>query len=229
MKRFALYFILSVLILTACTDGDKATQTAKPVDTIPVMVMQIRKCSKLYTAEYRVRKIVTHDDDVRLKGSMFNQKFDFSMPLSSRKIAIPMEAKLKAYIDFGSFSEQNIAISGDKVEITLPDPRVELTSSRIDHDRIKKHVAFMRSNFTDAEMASYEQQGRRQIIQSIPQMGIIEMARQSAAHALVPILAQMGYKEENITITFRKDFTTGDLPMLLDDNSIEYGKYNKQQ
>lgn len=229
MKRFALYFILSVLMLTACTDGDKATQTAKPVDTIPVMVMQIRKCSKLYTAEYRVRKIVTHDDDVRLKGSMFNQKFDFSMPLSSRKIAIPMEAKLKAYIDFGSFSEQNIAISGDKVEITLPDPRVELTSSRIDHDGIKKHVAFMRSRFTDAEMASYEQQGRRQIIQSIPQMGIIEMARQSAAHALVPILAQMGYKEENITITFRKDFTTGDLPMLLDDNSIEYGKYNKQQ
>ena len=82
----------------------------------------------------------------------------------------------------------------------------------------------MRSNFTDAEMASYEQQGRRQIIQSIPQMGIIEMARQSAAHALVPILAQMGYKEENITITFRKDFTTGDLPMLLENNNMEYGK-----
>ena len=229
MKSFAHYYSLFVLMLTACTDGEKATKTAKTVDTIPVMVMQIRKCSKLYTAEYRVRKIVTHDDDVRLKGSMFNQKFDFSMPLSSRKIAIPMEAKLKAYIDFGSFSEQNIAVSGDNVEITLPDPRVELTPSSIDHDGIKRHVAFMRSNFTDAEMAAYEQQGRRQIIQSIPQMGIIEMARQSAAHTLVPILAQMGYKEENITITFRKDFTTGDLPMLLDDNSIEYGKYNKQQ
>ena len=224
MKRFALYLIVSVLVLTACMEGGETKKADEPVDTIPVMVTQRRKCSKLYTAEYRVRKIVTHDDDVRLKGSMFNQKFDFSMPMSSRKIAIPMEAKLKAYVDFSSFSEQNIAVSGDKVEITLPDPRVELTSSRIDHDGIKKHVAFMRSNFTDAEMASYEQQGRRQIIQSIPQMGIIEMARQSAAHALVPILAQMGYKEENITITFRKDFTTGDLPMLLENNNMEYGK-----
>ena len=224
MKRFALYFILSVLILTACTDGDKATQTAKPVDTIPVMVMQIRKCSKLYTAEYRVRKIVTHDDDVRLKGTMFNRKFDVSMPMSTRKIAIPMEAKLKAYIDFGTFSEKNIIKSGDKVEIVLPDPKVELTSSRIDHGGIRKHVALTRPDFTDAEMTSYEQQGRRQIIESIPQTGIFEMARESAAHALVPILARMGYNEEDITITFRKDFTEGDLPEILENSSMEYGK-----
>ena len=149
MKRFALYFILSVLMLTACTDGDKATQTAKPVDSIRVMVIPIRKCSKLYTAQCRVRMIVTHDDDVRLKGSMFNQKFDFSMPLSSRKIAIPMEAKLKAYIDFGSFSEQNIAVSGDNVEITLPDPRAELTASRIDQHGTKKHGDCKRSNYND--------------------------------------------------------------------------------
>lgn len=229
MERFALYLILSVLALAACTEGDKAGQAAKPVDTIHVMVMQIRQCSKLYTAEYRVRKIVTHDDNVRLKGSMFNREFDISMPLSSRKIAIPMEAKLKAYIDFGSFSERNITVRGGKVEITLPDPKVELTSSRIDHDGIRKHVALMRPTFTDAEMASYEQQGRRQIIKSIPQMGIIEMARQSAAHALVPILAQTGFKEEDITITFRKEFTYGDLPMLLEDNNIEYGKNSRQQ
>lgn len=90
MKKLTLYLILLATALAAC-HGDQATRkAAKPLDTIPVMVMQIRKCSKLYTAEYRVRKIVTHDDDVRLKGSMFNQKFDFSMPLSSRKIAIPM-------------------------------------------------------------------------------------------------------------------------------------------
>ena len=59
-------------------EGGETKKADEPVDTIPVMVTQIRKCSKLYTAEYRVRKIVTHDDDVRLKGSMFNQKFDFS-------------------------------------------------------------------------------------------------------------------------------------------------------
>ena len=224
MKRFALYLIVSVLVLTACMEGGETKKADEPVDTIPVMVTQIRKCSKLYTAEYRVRKIVTHDDDVRLKGTMFNRKFDVSMPMSTRKIAIPMEAKLKAYIDFGTFSEKNIIKTGDKVEIVLPDPKVELTSSRIDHGGIRKHVALTRPDFTDAEMTSYEQQGRRQIIESIPQTGIFEMARESAAHALVPILARMGYNEEDITITFRKDFTEGDLPEILENSSMEYGK-----
>lgn len=229
MRKLALYIIMSTLALAACTGGGKSRKADNAIDTIPVMVMQIRKCAKLYTAEYRVRKIVTHDDDVRLKGTMFNRDFNVSMPMSTRKIAIPMEAKLKAYIDFGTFSEKNIIKSGDKVEIVLPDPKVELTSSRIDHNGIKKHVALARPNFTDAEMASYEQQGRRQIIESIPQTGIIETARESAAHILVPMLAQMGYREENITITFRKDFTESDLPAILENSSMEYGKQQKQQ
>lgn len=229
MKTLILYIAFIMLALSACTDEKTANKQEEHVDTIPVMVMQIRKCSKLYTAEYRVRKIVTHDDDVRLKGSLFSQQFNFAVPMSSRKIAIPMEAKLKAYIDFGGFSENNIVAHGGKVEIILPDPKVEITSSRINHEGIKKHVSLMRSNFTDAEMASYEKQGREQIIKSIPQMGIIDMARESAAHALVPILAQLGYKEEDITITFRKDFTAEDLPMLLENNDIEYGKRKEQQ
>ena len=223
MKKLALYLLASVLVSAACTGG-KAESEAAPVDTVPVMVMQIRKCSKLYTAEYKVRKIVTHDDEVELKGSLFRRKFNIAVPMSSRKIAIPVDAKLKAYVDFGGFSEKNVDIDGDKVEIILPDPKVELTSSRIDHDGIKKHVSLIRSNFTDAEMASYEKQGRGQIIKSIPRMGIIDMARAGAAHALVPMLVRMGFKEENITITFRKEFTADDLPLLLENTPIENGR-----
>ena len=219
----ALYLLASVLVSAACTGG-KAESEAAPVDTVPVMVMQIRKCSKLYTAEYQVRKIVTHDDEVELKGSLFRRKFNIAVPMSSRKIAIPVDAKLKAYVNFGGFSEKNVDIDGDKVEIILPDPKVELTSSRVDHDGIKKHVSLIRSDFTDAEMASYEKQGRGQIIKSIPRMGIIDMARAGAAHALVPMLVRMGFKEENITITFRKEFTADDLPMLLENTTIENGK-----
>ncbi len=223
MKKLALYLLASVLVSAACTGG-KAESEAAPVDTVPVMVMQIRKCSKLYTAEYQVRKIVTHDDEVELKGSLFRRKFNIAVPMSSRKIAIPVDAKLKAYVDFGGFSEKNVDIDGDKVEIILPDPKVELTSSRVDHDGIKKHVSLIRSDFTDAEMASYEKQGRGQIIKSIPRMGIIDMARAGAAHALVPMLVRMGFKEENITITFRKEFTADDLPMLLENTTIENGR-----
>lgn len=212
------------MLLASCSSGDSTPKSEEQTDTTALMVMQIRKCARLYTAEYQVHKIVTHDDQVRLKGSFLQKEFDFSLPLSSRKIAIPIDATLKAYIDFNGFSEKNVSRSGDKIEITLPDPKVEMTSSRINHSEIKKHVAFIRSNFSDEEMTNYEKQGRAAIINSIPKLGIIGMARESAAHTLIPMIKQMGYKEENITVTFRKDFTTADLPFILDNKTLEHGK-----
>ena len=136
--------------------------------------------------------------------------------MSHRKVAIPMDATLKASVDFSTFSKNNVVKRGDKIEIILPDPKVELTATRINHEQIKRHVSMFRSNFTDKELAAYEQQGRNDIVKTIPQLGIIEMARQSAANILVPIITHLGYAEENITITFRKNFTATDMPQLMD-------------
>lgn len=223
MKRITIYLVLWTVMFAACTDKKSSDGQRSDTDTIPVLVTQIKKCARLYTAEYRVHKIVTHDDQVRLKGSFLQQKFNFTLPMTSRKIAIPIDATLKAYIDFKDFSEKNVVRSGEKIEILLPDPKVEMTSSRINHEEIKKHVSFVRSNFTDKELSNYEQQGRAAIISSIPSMGIIGMAQESAAHALIPIIRQMGFKEENIKVTFRKNFTTDDLPFILDNKTIENG------
>ena len=211
------------MIFAACSDKKRQDVRQPATDTIPVLVTQVKKCAKLYTAEYRVHKIVAHDDQVKLKGSFLQQKFDISLPLTSRKIAIPIDATLKAYIDFNDFSEKNVIRKDDKIEILLPDPKVEMTSSRINHDEIKRQVSLVRSNFSDKELVNYEQQGRMAIINSIPSMGIIDIAREGAAHALIPMIKQMGFKEENIKITFRKEFTTDDLPFILDNKVLENG------
>jgi len=221
MKRITLYLVITAMMFAACTGKEKGGGQQPTTDTIPVLITQIRKCARLYTAEYRVHKIVTHDDQVRLKGSFLQQKFNLTLPMTSRKIAIPINATLKAYIDFNDFSEKNVIRSGNKIEILLPDPKVEMTSSRINHEEIKKHVSLVRSNFTDKELANYEQQGRAAIINSIPSIGIIGMAREGAAHALIPMIKQMGFKEKDIKITFRKNFTTDDLPFILDNKTIE--------
>ena len=81
---------------------------------------------------------------------------------------------------------------------------------------MKQFVALTRHNFTDAELTSYEAQGRKQIIASIPQMGIIEQAQESAARQRVPIFTAMGYKESDITISFRKKFTISDLGQVVE-------------
>ena len=178
---------------------------AQGVDTIPMLIMQVQQCSKLYTAEYRVHKIITHDDALRFKGQLLSKSFDVKVPLADRKIAIPMDAKIKAYIDFSEFSEKNIERSGDKITIVLPDPQVVMTSSKIDQRHVKQYVGLTRAHFSDEELAGYQQQGREAILQSIPGMGIEETARANAAKVLVPMLTQLGYEEQNITIAFRKD------------------------
>lgn len=215
--------IIGVLFLAACggkegevAPTEKAVEAA-PVDTLPLLVVQIQKCSRLYTAEYKVHKIVTHDDVKRLKGSLLGKDFDWELPLGQRKIAIPMDAKLKAYIDFAQISEKNIRREGRRITITLPDPRVEMTSTKVDQRGIKEYVNWTRSDFTDAEMTQLEAQGREAIIGSIPRLGILETARRGAARVLVPIFSQMGYEEKDITVEFRKDFTERDIKQLLDE------------
>ena len=182
------------------------TDIASGIDTVPMLIMQVQQCSKLYTAEYRVHKIITHDDALRFKGQLLSKSFNVKVPLADRKIAIPMDAKIKAYIDFSEFSEKNIERSGDKITIVLPDPQVVMTSSKIDQQHVKQYVGLTRAHFSDEELARYQQQGREAILQSIPDMGIEETARANSAKVLVPMLTQLGYEEQNITIAFRKDF-----------------------
>jgi hypothetical protein len=137
------------------------------------------------------------------------------MPLGDRKIAIPMDATLKASIDMSQFSERNIEKDGNKIIIILPDPQVTLTSSKIDQKNIKEYVGLVRSHFSDKEMTDYEQQGRAAIIESIPRLGIIAAAKENAARVLVPLITQMGYEEKDIIIQFRKDYGLKDLQSLI--------------
>lgn len=217
MKQLILILSFFILLAVGCTNKKSTEESAaKAIDTIPMLVTQVQQCSRLYTTEYHIHKIVTHDDKMKLSGSFLKQDFSINLPLGDRRIAIPMDATLKAYIDLSSFSNKNIQRNGKELIITLPDPKIVLTSTKIDHKEVKQFVALTRHNFTDAELTSYEAQGRKQIIASIPQMGIIEQAQESAARQLVPIFTAMGYKESDITISFRKKFTISDLGQVVE-------------
>ena len=178
--------------------------------TIP-MITQLQACSRLYTTEYQIRTIVTHSDTTQFRGRGLLDGLRVGVPLSSRHIAIPIDATVKGYVDMADLTERNIRQEGNRLTVILPDPRVELTATKVDHKQTRQIVRFLGRNFTDAERSSFERQGRDSIIASLPQSGIIENARASAARILVPLLTQMGYKEEDITITFRKEFTGDDL------------------
>ena len=205
--RLSIKIVFETLLLMSCSRGGDTVQEEQPMatDTIPLLVMQIQKCARLYTTEYHIHKIVTHDDILKLKGNLLSKNIDVALPLGERKIAIPMDATLKAYIDFSDFSERNIERHGDKITIVLPDPQVVLTSSKINQHEIREYVGLVRSQFTDKELSSYEQQGRQAILNSVPRLGIKQQAQANAARVLVPMLTEMGYREENVTIAFRRN------------------------
>lgn len=212
---FNFLIVFAALAVAGCSRKQTPRQQPEYVDTIPILVMQVQKCSRLYTAEYKMHKIITHDDEIRMKGKFLNQDYNVALPMGSRKIAIPIDATVKAYIDLSSFSEKNVRRIGDKIDVTLPDPRIEMTSSRINHGEIRKYVALTRQNFSDKEMAGYEQQGRQAIINDIPQTGIMEMAKESAARVMVPFFVGMGFNEKDITISFRKDFSDNEIKKMI--------------
>ena len=211
---FYFVIVLCLSLLSACR-GEETKAEAVRVDTLS-LVMQVKECARLYTAEYEVHKLVLKDDPLRVKGNLFQRAFDVKVPIGERKVMIPLDVTLKAYIDFTGFDEKNVLRSGDRIVVTLPDPRVVVTSSRINHDEVKQFVSLTRSDYTSAELADFTRQGEDEILASVPQLGILEMARENAAHVLVPMLTMLGYDERNIVISFRKDFTTADMPLLLE-------------
>lgn len=216
MKKIVILIMtLTTLLMTGCKSENGDTAQDIVTDTVPSLVIQIQKCARLYTTEYHIHKIVTHNDILKLKGNILRKNIDIKLPLGERKIAFPMDATLKAYIDFSDFSESNIERNGDKITILLPDPKVVMTSSKINRDEVKEYVGLTRSYFTDKELSSYEQQGRQSILNSVSQLGIKQTAQENAARVLVPMLTEMGYKEENITIAFRKSL---DIMKLINSN-----------
>ena len=200
---FCFVIVLCLSLLSACR-GKETKAEAVRVDTLS-LVMQVKECARLYTAEYEVHKLVLKDDPLRVKGNLFQRTFDVKVPIGERKVMIPLDVTLKAYIDFTGFGEKNVLRSGDRIVVTLPDPRVVVTSSRINHDEVKQFVSLTRSDYTSAELADFTRQGEDEILASVPQLGILEMARENAAHVLVPMLTRLGYDERNIVVSFRKD------------------------
>jgi len=196
--------ILSMLMIAVskCSSQNTTKSFDEVMDTTAILITQVRQCSRMYTAEVNVHKIVTHDDELQLRGSFLQKNFDIDLPLGKRKVAIPMDATVKAYIDFENFGEDNITINGDNIEILLPDPQIVMTHTKIRNEDIRKQVPFLRSDFSQEALEKYEQEGRNAILQTIPQLNILDIAREGGAKVLFPLMEQLGFKTENIRIVF---------------------------
>lgn len=209
LKRQLFTFIgyVAFMLPVVCNSSCNQTRIEEQTDTISTMTLQIRQCSRLYTTEYKVHKIVTCDDRSTIDTKGLGIDLEIEKP-GHRKMAIPIDATLKGYIDFSQFSEANIKQDGQHLDITLPDPKVTLTGSKVDHEHLKEFVSPYRDRFSNDEKNELISRGQQAIIDEIPRLGIEQSARAGAVRLLMPILTKMGFEEQNITINFRSDFNS---------------------
>ena len=218
---FRYYIIIIILCCCCSTSKQKQSETdAAPTSAILQMTPQ----SRLYTAEYKIHKIITHNDVIHLKGNLLNQDYNLELPAGTRKLAFPIDVTLKAYVDLTQLSEEHIKKENGKITIILPDPKVQVTSVQINHREKKQLIDLTRSRYSDEEIQQLAKPGVNSILKLIPDMGIIETARLNTTKTLVPILTSLGYSSEEIIIQFRKPFTVDDLPLIVDPENITFLK-----
>lgn len=201
--RFLMLICWGVLMALQSCDRQTSSSSQSLQDTTEMVLTTIRDCSRLYTVEYDIHKIVLHEDTLRLNGKIMQHDFSVDVPQSARHIAIPMDATLKAYIDMSRISKEQILRKDSQIVVMLPTPQVVLTSSRINHSEIKQYVGLLGRSFSDAELAQYEKQGREAVLHDLPQQQIKADAMRSAENMLVPMLQRLGYAQQNIKVVYR--------------------------
>ena len=74
MKKvlFSTCILLSLLLL-GCSKGNQKS----PME---IALPMINNCSKLYTAQYNVHKIITYEDMTAIEGSLVFEKISIPMP-----------------------------------------------------------------------------------------------------------------------------------------------------
>ena len=181
--------------------GCSSPEVNEPAQEVDLL-QEIRGCSRIYSGEYQVSKIIVHSDDKRVQGKLLGMNVNLGMPGSERVIAVPVKGVLKSYVDMSQVEPKDIIRRGDSIEVILPDPKIELTSTRITAKDIKEKVGLFRSNFTDADLTRIQRQGRDSLIADVPRLGLAGKARRSASRNVMALLTSLGYEPKKIKITF---------------------------
>ena len=214
--------LVCLAVMFVSCNKQSAAPTNIHKDTTQMLLTTIHECSKLYTVEYDIHKVVLHEDTLKVNGKFLQHDFSIDVPQSTRHIAIPMDPTIKAYIDMSTIGEQQIVRRDSQIVVLLPTPQAVLTSSQINHSEVKQYVALFGKKFSDAELSSYEKQGREAIVEDMPQQQIKADAMQAAVRLLVPMLERMGYAEKNIRIVYRDPSAKVTMGQIEDKTTIEH-------
>ena len=181
VSKWLLAACLTTLLLPGC--GDKVDPEEK--------VAKLFNQKKLDLVDYKVRKVLTYED----KTNILLLKF------GSKKLLLSCVADVKAGLDFDAFNpETDITVDkqGKSVSIVLPAPSI--TSFVInDVDEEYNVTTGMRKAIKQEDRNLVVEQGRTEIENAIPELGILDEARASAVKRFTSLVEHLGFSHVNIT------------------------------
>jgi hypothetical protein len=170
IRKSALLLLLAAL---SCTNRKEKLQ----------QVMALQQMNDLATVEYVVTKIIKANDNATW------------YKIGDRKILLSCRATLTAGIDLSQVKEQNIQISGDNIELTLPPAKlISLNINPEDISQEFEEVAVFRQHFKPSEINNLAAQAEEEIRNSIDSMGLLQTAQTNASLFITNFLRRLGYK-----------------------------------
>lgn len=165
--------LICVLLCGVCLASCKAKQ----VDEMELL-QAIRSTPMLYTVQCVAQTTVVE------------RSSRMSDLLGQRTAIIPVEANIKAGIDLSDLKK--LRVDGDKVYITLPDPVIEIESTRILNEQVVTSVAPLRSNFTNDELVRIAQRGADAIRNDLGKYNLVIPAQEQAELIIAGIVSRLG-------------------------------------
>lgn len=152
-------------------------------------VGKITSISELGTVEYVIAKIVKADDDATW------YKF------GDRKILFTCKATLKAGIDLSELKSCDIKPDFENKTISIMLPKAKLLLFNMKPEDVAltyEKTSLTRSSFSNKERDAVLAQGEKNILESVPNMGILIDAEKNAKSFLESFLKQAGYTNVNV-------------------------------
>ena len=188
-----------LLMLTASGCGPRSQKMAALLSRKEKAIQVIDKIKsekQLGLVEYEIEKIVKAKEEGR---KVFILK-------SKKEILCSCKAYLKAGIDLSGFNPMtDMAIDPDETMITLTLPAPTLLSLNVPIQEVeilyerKKHS----EGFALHELNNLLRQGEEQIRESVPELGILDDARQNAQLFFEPLFKQLGFS--SVQVAFKED------------------------
>ena len=198
IPKILLTACLAALTLTGC--GSRAQKAAEKLLSRKEQAIQVidkvKSEKQLGLVEYEVQKIV--------KAKEEDHKFFFIQ--SKKEILCSCKAYLKAGIDLGGFNPMtDVSVDPDEtmITITLPAPTLLSLNMPIDGVEILYEKTQNSQGFILSELNDLLRQGEKQILDSVPDLGIMEDAKQNARLFFEPLFKRLGFT--SVQVDFKGD------------------------